>query len=811
MFLSKRVWTDESLRLSEGTLAYVAKKNFVRPTTIQESSLIPGREGKNLCVESPTGSGKTLAYLSVVLEGLRDNIVADLDKAGQKESVKEASISAGYSVSSSDTEDDEQAIESTDGVEEKTTGSGATFRVGAVIVVPTHELANQVYAELNDYLEVFHQNSDKAGGFVRSFYASTSEVFERTTQRIMNTRSNLALNVVVGTAARLEKLFDKKVSFLGRFDVDFNNAKYLVIDEADKILQNVEESLHLKFLIDNLPKDGRKTYLFSATIPRDLNSILKCGCTDPVFVRLSANEEQLTNEMANVMPNTLDLRMIDLHESQKLTFLIHTIRYLYKKDKNHKILVFCLSNDIVNFLYRTLKLLIYDEKMFGEEMSDVTKCFIGRVGGSVDKQTRGGQIAKFTNAIPDHITPDRQKYWLASFGVLISTDLVGRGIDFGQKVTLVISYECANKTNSMSHRGGRTARADKSGTHLVILSPREVALFKHFHDAKGMHWKPWKKSPMIEWKEFKKSPSFNFASSFGAKASKPKGSTKSTNISILKKYKRHTFVYPDEQNCLTEIERYEAAKASGTLEEGTDITPIVNELQKRMKEHVFFSGNGKVSGSMRLYNECKELLCLLRHLSLTRREFFTMGEKSFIDHLNAYDKHDLKHIFISKEADKRTTCLPIGIIANAFGLVKLPRIKEIKGLPFIRDFSQHKLDDYLSIEYHDPQRNKVYLKQRDEAQGEIKEIRQENAKKKQKQDKLNNKLDQGYLLPNKKKNVVRRQRAIQKDADIADLMKDALIMKKAKQGRMTEEDAGQQLISLRKDKAVAPKVKRPKL
>ncbi len=184
----------------------LACAGFVKPTPVQAAAIPPGVEGKDVLATAQTGTGKTLAFLIPILERLRNG---------------------------------------TDGV-------------GALVLVPTRELAMQVAAQYDALRGKLPVAALIVGGLPEYRQLETVRRGSR---------------VVVATPGRLE-------DFLERGLIQFSNLRMLVLDEADRML-DMGFRPAIRRIVAALPKE-RQTMCFSATMEGDTARLVKDYTKNPV-------------------------------------------------------------------------------------------------------------------------------------------------------------------------------------------------------------------------------------------------------------------------------------------------------------------------------------------------------------------------------------------------------------------------------------------------------------------------------------------------------------------------------------------------
>jgi ATP-dependent RNA helicase DeaD len=191
--------------------------------------------------------------------------------------------------------------------------------VQAVILVPTRELGQQIFKNLENFGKHIPNISiaSTCGGI------PIKPQIERLTQ---------PTHIVVATPGRLIDLIQRKA-------VDLKQAEYLVLDEADEMVSILKESLDE--IITELPKKHR-TLLFSATLPGTIKQLIQNYLNKNV-VHVSANMETVGNQ-------GIDHEYIVVDPIEKLDVLMH---FLNSRDGERGI-IFCKTKAAVNKLAKNL-------------------------------------------------------------------------------------------------------------------------------------------------------------------------------------------------------------------------------------------------------------------------------------------------------------------------------------------------------------------------------------------------------------------------------------------------------------------------
>ena len=191
--------------------------------------------------------------------------------------------------------------------------------IQAVILVPTRELGQQIFKNLESFTKYLPEISIASicGGI------PIKPQIERLISKT---------HIVVATPGRLIDLIKRK-------SININQTKYLVLDEADEMVTILKESLDE--IIAELPKNHR-TYLFSATLPGTIKQLIQNY--------LHKNVIQVEANMENVGNNAIDHEYIVVNPEEKLEVLMH---FLTSKEGQRGI-IFCKTKASVNKLAKNL-------------------------------------------------------------------------------------------------------------------------------------------------------------------------------------------------------------------------------------------------------------------------------------------------------------------------------------------------------------------------------------------------------------------------------------------------------------------------
>lgn len=287
----------------------------------------------------------------------------------------------------------------------------------ALVLAPTRELGLQIASDLENFSEKF-----KAFNIVAVYGgASISEQIRKVKK---------GAQIIVATPGRLIDLVDRKA-------INLSTVRYVVLDEADEML-NMGFKDELDKILSFTP-ETKQTWLFSATMPREVREIMKNYMTDPF--ELQVGEKNTGN--VNIAHH-----YVLVHEKDKYLALKRIL------DDNPQIfgLIFCRTRIDTQ---RVAEMLMKDGYNADALHGDLTQ------------QQRDRVMMKFR---------DR------SLQILVATDVAARGIDV-EDITHVIHLNIPDEMEFYTHRSGRTARAGKSGISIAMISRRELGKVKQIEKA----------------------------------------------------------------------------------------------------------------------------------------------------------------------------------------------------------------------------------------------------------------------------------------------------------------------------------------
>ena len=188
-----------------------------------------------------------------------------------------------------------------------------------VILVPTRELGNQIFKNLENFAKFLPE-------------ISIASICGGIPIKPQIERLSTATHIVVATPGRLIDLIKRRA-------INISAAQYLVLDEADEMISILKESLDE--IASELPK-SRRTYLLSATMPGTVKQLVQNYLHKNV-IHIEANMETVGN-------TTIDHEYIIVEPEEKLNVLMH---FLNSKEGQQGI-IFCKTKAAVNKLAKNL-------------------------------------------------------------------------------------------------------------------------------------------------------------------------------------------------------------------------------------------------------------------------------------------------------------------------------------------------------------------------------------------------------------------------------------------------------------------------
>ena len=359
---------------------------YKSPTPIQAEAIPLALQGRDLIGLAETGSGKTAAFALPILQGMST----------------EAYLTSFSLTCTAALMDKPQPLHS-------------------LILAPTRELAYQI-----------SQAVEALGSLISVRCTVLVGGMDMIPQSISLGKKP---HVVVATPGRLLDHLENTKGF------SLRQLKYLVMDEADRLL-DLDFGPILDKILKILPREGRKTYLFSATMSSKIESLQRASLSNPLRVSVSTDKYQTVS--------TLLQSYLFLPHKYKDVYLI----YLLNELAGQSAIIFTRTVNETQRLAIMLRLLGFSAIP---------------LHGQLSQNARLGALNKFR---------------AGSRSILVATDVAARGLDI-PSVDVVLNFDLPLDSKTYIHRVGRTARAGKSGNAITFVTQYDLELWLRIEDALG--------------------------------------------------------------------------------------------------------------------------------------------------------------------------------------------------------------------------------------------------------------------------------------------------------------------------------------
>jgi ATP-dependent RNA helicase DeaD len=231
--------------------------------------------------------------------------------------------------------------------------------------------------------------------------------------------------IVVATPGRMKDMISRNM-------VDISKIEYAVLDEADEML-NMGFYEDITDILSHSPKD-KSTWLFSATMPKEVSTIAKKFMNSPVEITVG-NKNESTNQVS------------------------HEYYLVNSRDRYSALKRLADANpDIFSVIFCRTK---RDTQKVAEQLIE-DGYSAGALHGDLSQNQRDLVMNSFRKN---------------QIQMLVATDVAARGIDVDD-ITHVINYQLPDEPEIYTHRSGRTGRAGKTGISMVIVSKSEIRKIK---------------------------------------------------------------------------------------------------------------------------------------------------------------------------------------------------------------------------------------------------------------------------------------------------------------------------------------------
>ena len=289
----------------------------------------------------------------------------------------------------------------------------------ALILCPTRELCLQITSDIKSY------SKNMSNVKVVAVYGGSS---------IMDQLREIkrGVQIVVATPGRM-------LDIIGRKAIDFSNIQFVVLDEADEML-NMGFQEDINEILSTTPEE-KKTWLFSATMPAEVRRIAKNYMTDPFELTMG------TKNTGNVN-------------------IEHEYYVVKARDK------YAAFKRIVDFNPDIFGIVFCRTKIETQEIAE------SLIKDGYNADSLHGDLSQQQR---DKVM---KRYRERNLQLLIATDVAARGIDVND-VTHVINYSLPDEIENYTHRSGRTGRAGKTGISIAIINGKEIGKIRQIERVLG--------------------------------------------------------------------------------------------------------------------------------------------------------------------------------------------------------------------------------------------------------------------------------------------------------------------------------------
>jgi ATP-dependent RNA helicase RhlE len=277
-----------------------------------------------------------------------------------------------------------------------------------LILEPTRELAAQVETAIHDFARFTNLQTAVLYGGVG--YGKQMDALKS------------GVDVLVSTPGRL-------LDHIGRGTCSLDNIQYLVLDEADRML-DMGFLPDVRRIVQRCPRQ-RHTSLFSATIPPEIETLIHWAMREPKTVEIGARRTPAEGVKHVIYP---------VSESQKTDLLLE----LLKQVNYDSVIIFCRTKHGADRAAQTLK----------RANHAVAVLHSNRTQREREQALQGFREGRFE--------------------VLVATDIAARGLDIAD-VSHVVNYDVPQHPEDYIHRIGRTGRMDNKGDAFTIMVAEDAS------------------------------------------------------------------------------------------------------------------------------------------------------------------------------------------------------------------------------------------------------------------------------------------------------------------------------------------------
>ena len=287
-------------------------------------------------------------------------------------------------------------------------------KINCIIMSPTRELAQQIDQAMQGFSYYLQEVSSVA------VYGGNDG--NRYDQEIKSLK--LGADVIIATPGRL-------ISHLSLGNIDTSGVSFFILDEADRML-DMGFYDDIMTIAKQLPPHCQNI-MFSATMPPKIETLARTILKNPETIKLAVSKPaEKIKQSAYVC-----------YEPQKLKI----VTSLFNADNLQRVIIFSGKKD---------------------KVKDINKALLSK------KINSGAMHSDLSQAERDEVM---FKFKAGQIDVLVATDIVSRGIDIDD-IRMVINYDVPHDVEDYIHRIGRTARADRDGEAITLVSEEDMFYFQ---------------------------------------------------------------------------------------------------------------------------------------------------------------------------------------------------------------------------------------------------------------------------------------------------------------------------------------------
>lgn len=293
-----------------------------------------------------------------------------------------------------------------------------------LVLCPTRELCLQITSDLKNFSKYLNN-------------IKIVPVYGGASIEIQMKQLSKGVNIIVATPGRM-------VDMLKRGKINLSEIKYVVLDEADEMLDmGFQEEINE--ILKETPKT-KNTLLFSATMPAQVEKIARGYMNNPTEIIIGTRNSGAEN-------------------------VKHYYYVVHAKDR------YLALKRIVDYYPDIYGIVFCRTRKETQEVAD----WLIKDGYNAD--SLHGDLSQVQR---DNVM---NKFRIKNLQILVATDVAARGLDVND-LTHVINYNLPDEKEAYTHRSGRTGRADKTGISIAIINLREKNKIKDIEKQLGKNFKP---------------------------------------------------------------------------------------------------------------------------------------------------------------------------------------------------------------------------------------------------------------------------------------------------------------------------------